>query len=61
MAVDSEFVQELTRLLNKHSIDTKVEMPDFILADLLARNILALSHCLREARGFDGLPPTVDL
>ena len=60
MAVDGEFVRELSQLLNKHSIDTKVEMPDFILADLLARNILALSYCLREAKGFDGLPPAAE-
>lgn len=59
MAVDGEFVRELAWLLNKHSIDTKVEMPDTILADLIARHILALSYCLREAKDFDGLPPAV--
>lgn len=44
MAFDREFVKELEQLLNKHGIDSRLNMPDFILAELTARHLLALQY-----------------
>lgn len=37
------FTGELCRLLNKHSVDNEVGMPDFILAELLTEYIESLA------------------
>lgn len=46
-----EFRSELTALLNKHSIDTALDMPDFILSALIQENLsnLMVAHDARLA------------
>ena len=39
-----DFPQELQTLLNKHGVDAKVGMPDFILSSFLVNIIVDLQH-----------------
>jgi len=43
-----EFEKELKQLINKHSIDAKFDMPDFILADMLCRMIEVLGPGIKK-------------
>ncbi len=43
-----EFQSELASLINKHSIENEVDMPDFLLAELLCRVIEAIGKPVKE-------------
>ena len=49
-----EFQSELAALINKHSIENKVDMPDFLLADLLCRVIKAIGEPVKAALDWHG-------
>jgi len=49
-----EFQSELAVLINKHSIENEVSMPDFILADLLYRVIVAIGKPVKETLDWHG-------
>ena len=49
-----EFQSELAALINKHSIENKVDMPDFLLADLLCRVIEAIGEPVKAALDWHG-------
>ena len=56
---EPSFEQELSSLLNKHSWDTRVNAPDFILADHLAgelRNLAALNDRNKEWHAVEANP-----
>lgn len=38
------FQQELQELINKHSIDARTDIPDFILASFLTNVVVDLEH-----------------
>lgn len=42
------FKKELTQLINKHSIENKIDMPDFILAEMLCRMIEAMGPSIKS-------------
>jgi len=52
MNLDSHkaFVDELTKLINKHSMDNETEMPDFILAELMYTNLIAVRNAMEDRR-----------
>lgn len=48
------FRQELQHLLNKHSIDAKVGVADFILTSEVENHLTDLAHMMRAVRNFEG-------
>ena len=48
----ADFRQDLITALNKHSVDGLLDMPDFILADLLIHHIDALKSAQDRVRIF---------
>ena len=45
-----EFKKELQELINKHSIENMVDMPDFLIADLMCDHleVLSIAHKKRD-------------
>lgn len=41
------FKKELTKLINKHSIDNKVNIPDYLISDYLVKSIEQLTSMQR--------------
>lgn len=50
------FKDELTRLLNYHSIDARVGMPDFLLADHLVNVVVSLEQVNKRHREWGIIP-----
>lgn len=48
------FRQELQRLVNKHSIDSKLGVPDFIIAGEVDNHLTNLSHMMSATRAWEG-------
>ena len=42
------FKKELEELINKHSIESEVDMPDYLLAELLCRVIQAIGDPVKK-------------
>lgn len=53
-----EFEKELTVLLNRFSIDTKCQTPDFLLAEFLVRNINLYALVIDERERWFGRTPS---
>lgn len=49
-----KFEQELTELINKHSVENLVDMPDFILSQLLCNVILAIGNPVKNTLDWHG-------
>lgn len=49
-----EFQSELASLINKHSIENEVAMPDFLLAELLCRVIKAIGKPVKKTLDWHG-------
>ena len=47
-AIPKTFGRELTELLNKHSIENVVGMPDFLLAGMICRMIEAMGPSIKK-------------
>lgn len=41
----SDFAKELSDLLNRHSIDNRLNTPDFLLADMIVGQVRAVEDC----------------
>jgi hypothetical protein len=54
MKVTPAFEAELTVLINKHSIENRVDMPDYLLAKTLCRIIEAIGPCVKENLDWHG-------
>ena len=50
-----EFRNELKQLINKHSIENEVDMPDFLLADMLCRVIKAIGNPIKSTLDWHGV------
>jgi len=48
------FEKELEELINKHSIENAVDMPDFILAGMLCRMIEAMGPSVKKTLDWHG-------
>jgi len=48
------FEPELRELINKHSIDCEVDVPDFILAEMLCRMIEAMGPSVKKTLDWHG-------
>lgn len=55
-AESAEFRRELAALLNRHSVDDQAEMPDFILAALLADMIPVIRTARVDTAKWMGQP-----
>ncbi len=49
-----DFERELIKLINKHSIEDKVDMPDFLLAKLLCQMIEAMGPVFKKVLDWHG-------
>jgi hypothetical protein len=49
-----DFEKELTTLINKHSVENKVGMPDFILAKMICNMIEAMGPSIKLALDWHG-------
>ncbi len=49
-----EFQKDLEALINRHGIENKVDMPDFLLAELLCRTISAIGKPIKETLNWHG-------
>ena len=48
------FQEELTHLINRHSIENELDMPDFILADMICRMIEAMGPKVKQTLDWHG-------
>ena len=48
------FEKELEELINKHSIENTVDMPDFVLAGMLCRMIEAMGPSIKKNLDWHG-------
>ena len=48
------FQIELENLINKHSIENEVDMPDFLLAEMICRFITAVGKPVKETLDWHG-------
>jgi len=48
------FEKELEQLLNKHSIENMVDMPDFLLAGMICRMIEAMGPSIKKTLEWHG-------
>ena len=39
---DKKFIEALTELINTYNIDSKLEMPDFLIAEMIRNNLATL-------------------
>lgn len=53
-----EFEKELEQLINKHSIENVVDMPDFVLAQMICRMIEAMGPSLKRNLDWHGCNST---
>ncbi len=49
-----DFEEELTALINKHSIENVADVPDFILADMICRMIEAIGPNIKRTLDWHG-------
>ena len=49
-----EFEKELTVLINKHSVENVVDMPDFLLARLLVSVVIAIGDPVKASLDWHG-------
>jgi len=49
-----EFQKELEVLINKHSIENYVDMPDFLLAEMVCQFIVTLGKKIKENLDWHG-------
>jgi len=49
-----EFKKDLEALLNRHSIENEVDMPDFILAEMVCRFIVAVGEPIKRTLTWHG-------
>jgi len=47
-AMNKEFEKELTELINRHSIENVVNMPDFMLSNMICRMIESIGPCIKK-------------
>lgn len=69
--MNAEFEKELTRLINRHSIENEADMPDFLLARMLCAMIKSIGPTVKETLDWHGcdsvchprpnIPPHVNL
>ena len=50
----NEFQKELETLINKHSIENIVDMPDFILAEMICRIIETMGPSIKHTLDWHG-------
>lgn len=54
--MDNDFRDELSKLLNKHSKENGSNTPDFILADLLAKQLALFDQTMERRETWFGRP-----
>ena len=50
----TDFQKELEALINKHSIENRVDMPDFLLAEMICRFIDAVGEPVKRTLDWHG-------
>jgi len=50
-----KFRMDLEKLINKHSIENAVDMPDFLLANMICRMIEAMGPSIKQAFDWHGV------
>ena len=50
----SKFVNELTALINEHSIENECDMPDYILAGMIRDIIIAIGPSIKRTLDWHG-------
>lgn len=48
------FEKDLENIINRHSIENKIDMPDFILANMISRIIDAIGPCVKRTLDWHG-------
>ena len=51
---ETAFEKELTHLINRHSIEYVVDMPDFLLAGMICRMIAAMGPSIKKTLDWHG-------
>ena len=52
--MNAEFEKELTHLINRHSIENEVDMPDFLLARMLCAMIESMGPTVKATLDWHG-------
>ena len=53
-SMNAEFEKELTHLINRHSIENEVDMPDFLLARMLCAMIESMGPTVKATLDWHG-------
>jgi len=56
--MDEQFKKELEVLLNKHSIENKCDMPDFLLTEMVINFIQAVGEPIKKTLDWHGCNST---
>lgn len=54
MSANVEFEKELAQLINRHSVENEVDMPDFVLAKMICRMIEAMGPSIKKNLDWHG-------
>lgn len=57
MAINEQFTEELRELINKHSVDSEANIPDFILAESLTEMIQSMADMNNKRERWFGRDP----
>lgn len=49
-----EVMRDIAHVLNRHSIDNELNIPDFILAEYVFRNLMDLKGALNKTQSWEG-------
>lgn len=52
--LNEKFIKELTELINKYNIDTKLDMHDFLIAELVRNYLASLRNAIRYNKKLKG-------
>lgn len=50
-----DFTKELTKLINKHSLENVWDMPDFIMAEMITRFIIGVGGPMKQNLDWHGV------
>lgn len=51
---DKKFIKSLAELINIYNIDSKLEMHDFLIAEMIRNNLATLYNTLKENKRLQG-------
>jgi hypothetical protein len=54
MKISPDFETELTRLINRYSVENTADIPDFIMAKMICRMLEVIGFCVKDTLDWHG-------